>query len=180
MEMNKTLEKVIDAVEEAIKPIIKKGEAMTAAELESLTKSICLIEKIKTIQQMDTDKMNGYENGYSENHYSEQNNSYRRGRSPITGRYVSRDNGVSNNGYYYDVYDAYYNSESPTQYDNGNSSRYYRDYENSTRRYNDANNYSGHSKHDRMIAALETMQDNAKTEHERQFVQEWLNRAKYQ
>ena len=185
MEVNKTLEKVIDAVEEAIRPIIKKGEAMTAAELEWLTKSVCLIETIKKIQQTENEKTNGYQDSYSENSFGD--NSYRRGRSAVTGRYVSRDSGGSgHSGYYNEVYDAYRNgAEVPIhQYDIGNNAGgYYRNYGDSSRRYygsGNAGNYSGHSKHDRMIAALETMQDNAKTEHERQFVQEWLNRAKYQ
>lgn len=168
--MNKTLEKAIDAVEEAIKPIIKKGEAMTAQELESLTKSICLIEKIKGIQRMDDVS---YDNvGYSENYrmYNEPNDySYRRGRSPVTGRYVSRDSGENSNRNYYDE-----NENSNRYYDGeNNSGRSYR--ENGYHHYNNAG-YSGHSKHDKMIAALEHMLDNAQTEHEKNFVKEWLNR----
>lgn len=54
----------------------------------------------------------------------------------------------------------------------------------STRRYYDGHiyrndGYSGHSKRDRMIAALEEMYDNAQSDHERQFVQEWLDRINY-
>ena len=36
--------------------------------------------------------------------------------------------------------------------------------------------YSGHSIKDRMVAKLEEMYDQAKTEHERQIVDEWINR----
>lgn len=36
--------------------------------------------------------------------------------------------------------------------------------------------YSGHSIKDRMVAKLEEMYDQAKSEHERQIVDEWINR----
>lgn len=36
--------------------------------------------------------------------------------------------------------------------------------------------YSGHSIKDRMVARLEDMMDEAKTDHERQTVSEWINR----
>ena len=38
MSTSKMLEKINDAVEEAIRPILGKGAAMTAAELDVLTK----------------------------------------------------------------------------------------------------------------------------------------------
>ena len=112
---------------------------------------------------MSNEKVGSYENGYSENYrnYNEPY-SYERERSPITGRFVSHDNG------------SYSESDNSTGYYDG---RNYRDYGNSTRRYNDSNNYSGHSRHYRMIAALEEMLDNRQTEHERNFVKEWLNRV---
>ena len=99
---------------------------MSPAELELLSKSICVIEKIKNIQQQGGDD-------YSEN-------SYRRGRSRTTGRFVSRDSG------------------------------------NSSRRYYDSSGYSGHSIKDRMVAGLEEMFDEAQSEHEKQVVQDWINR----
>lgn len=171
MEKDKTLEKIRDSIEDAIKPIIKKGESMTPADLESLTKAVCVIEKIKRIEDG-----NYYDHGgYSEdNSYDDNGNSYRRGRSPITGRYVSRDT--------MPVYrDArYYGDDNVTHHDGGNSNRYY-DEGASTRRYYDANNhngYSGHSIQDRMIDQLEKMFDEAKTEHERQTVKEWIRRLR--
>ena len=88
-----------------------------------------------------------------ENEYSE--NSYRRGRSRTTGRYMSRDN--SND--YYD-----------------NSGRNYRDSGNSSRRYNDSSGYSGHSLKDRMIAKLEEMLDDTQSRHEEQFINQWIDR----
>lgn len=83
MSTSKMLEKINDAVEEAIRPILGKGAAMTAAELDVLTKAVCTIEKIKQIEDA--------ENSYSDNSYGDGGNSYRRGRSATTGRYVSRD-----------------------------------------------------------------------------------------
>ena len=50
---NKILDKINDAIEEAIKPILGKGAAMTAAELEVLMKSICAIEKIKQMEDAE-------------------------------------------------------------------------------------------------------------------------------
>lgn len=155
MSSNKILEKINDAVEEAIKPIIAKGSNMTAAELEVLTKAVCTIEKIKQIEEPDISTR--YQEGYSggnnsyapgeENSYDSKN-SYRRGRSSTTGRYVSRD--ISPEGY-------------------------------STRRFYDgsygrSNGYSGHSIRDRMVSQLEKMYDEAQTEHERQTVNEWIRR----
>lgn len=59
--------------------------------------------------------------------------SYRRGRSPVTGRYISRGH---------------------------------------------EDGHSGHSIMDRMIASLESMYDEAKTDHEKQTVSEWINRLR--
>ena len=65
------LEKIRDSIEEAIKPILKKGEAMTPADLESLTKAVCLIEKIKYIEQCEPcedDEGYSYKHGASHGH----------------------------------------------------------------------------------------------------------------
>lgn len=77
--------------------------------------------------------------------------SYRRGRNPMTGRYVSRRMG-----------DSYVMDRMPMH-----EGSY------GTRAYNmDAYDldYSGHSIKDRMVAKLETMVDMAKTDYERQEV----------
>ena len=64
------LEKIRDSIEEAIKPILKKGEAMTPADLESLTKAVCVIEKIKYIEQCEPcDDEDGYSYGHSTRRY---------------------------------------------------------------------------------------------------------------
>lgn len=64
------LDKIRDSIEEAIKPILKKGEAMTPADLESLTKAVCVIEKIKYIKQCEPcDDEDGYSFGHSTRRY---------------------------------------------------------------------------------------------------------------
>lgn len=143
MSTNKTLEKINDAVEEAIRPIIAKGANMNAAELDVLTKAVCTLEKIQQIQEGG-----GSYDDYSRNSYDEEGNSYRRGRSAITGRYVSRD-----------VMPDYEGSTSRRYYDGDRHS-----------------GYSGHSIKDRMIAQLEKMYDDAQTEHERNLVNNWIRR----
>lgn len=50
MESDKILDKISEAIEEAIRPILKKGESMSTADLEVLNKAVCVIEKIKIIQ----------------------------------------------------------------------------------------------------------------------------------
>lgn len=164
MDNDKTLEKIRDSVEDAIRPLIKKGEAMTPADLESLTKAVCIIEKIKRIE-------NGgdFDDAYSENYYDDNGNSYRRGRSPVTGRFVSRDA----------YHDSYHDGGSSNAYHAGTSNRYHDGA--STRRYYDGNSnngYSGHSIQDRMVDRLERMMDEAQSEHERQTVREWINRLR--
>lgn len=148
MGTNKILEKINDAVEEAIRPIISKGASMTAAELDVLTKAVCTIEKIKQIE----DGGNSYDNySRSYNSYDDDGNSYRRGRSSVTGRYVSRD---------------------AMPHFEGSTSRRFYDGEMSR----NGNGYSGHSIKDRMVASLEKMYDDAQTEHERNLVDNWIRR----
>lgn len=178
--MEKTLEHLKETLEDEIKKITKKGD-ITPAELESVQKAVCTIDMIKRMNEGESEgrSMDGsygsyrgysrrnmrfnpmaYEGSYGD--YSERSyndsyddrmyhdggsyrnyrdgrsydnyhgDSYRRGRSPVTGRYISRG-----------------------QYDDG---------------------YSGHSIKDRMVAKLEDMYDEAKTDHERQTVNEWINR----
>ena len=145
MEMNKAIAKAKEKAEDLIRDITKK-EHISPAELEALMKSACLIMKVEGGDGGNGNDDYDYDNAYSERgmsrHYPMDyaEASYRRGRSPVTGQYVSRDS-------------------SRRSYD-GNSSR----------------GYSGHSIQDRMIAKLEDMYDEAHTEHERQVVQDWINR----
>lgn len=146
MSINKTLEKINDALEDAIRPIIAKGANMNAAELDVLTKAVCTIDKIQQIQE------GGSYDDYSRNRsYDESGNSYRRGRSSVTGRYISRD--------------------AMPHFDGSTSRRFY---DGEISRH--GNGYSGHSIKDRMIAQLEKMYDEAQTEHERSLVDVWVRR----
>ena len=162
--MDKTLENLKETLEDEIKKIVKKGD-ITPAELENVQKAVCTIDMIKKMENGQSEGMMegdsyGYSNrmpyhhmpyrdsyndrsygDYSGRHYYHDSygenemyrgDSYRRGRSPVTGRYISRGH-----------------------YDDG---------------------YSGHSIKDRMVAKLESMYDEAKTDHERQTVDEWINR----
>lgn len=167
MSNNNPWQKIKDSIEEAIRPIIKKGEAMTPADLESLTKAVCVLEKISRIEE------GNYFDDYE--HSESDGNSYRRGRSPITGRYVSRDAMP-------DYRDARYFGDGTfvSHNDTGNSNRYYDDGV-SHRRYYDANNhndYSGHSIHDRVIDQLERMMDKAQNDYERQEIRKFIKKAR--
>ena len=142
MSTNKILEKINDAIEEAIRPIVAKGASMNAAELDVLTKAVCTLEKIKQIENGES----GY--SYEGNSYGDDGNSYRRGRSATTGRYVSRD--------------------AMPHYEGGTSRRFYDG--------DSRGGYSGHSIKDRMVAQLEAMYDEAQTDHERQIVNDWIRR----
>ena len=132
--LQQTLQMAIETIEDVIKDITSKKD-ISPAQLEHLSKSVCIIEKLKSMQQQ-------------ENEYSE--NSYRRGRSRTSGRYMSRDN-----------------------------SNDYRDSGNSSRRYYDSSGYSGHSLKDRMIAKLEEMFDDAQSKHEEQYLQQWIDRLSH-
>ena len=141
----KLLEKIGESVSEAIRPNAMKGAAIKPEDLEILNKGICILEKIKKIESLD--KQIEYMDSYGNDSYNSYNsyddgNSYRRGRSATTGRYVSRDSAPYAEGY---------------------SSRRFYDGEHH-------NGYSGHSIKDRMVAQLEKMYDEAQTEHERQTV----------
>ena len=167
--MDKTLEHLKETLEDEIKKIVKKGD-ITSQELDNVKDAVCVIDMI--------DKMSMGENGeggsygysgrnmayrypsYAYGDYSERyrdsygdrmrdgsydyrshdrgsyrydGDSYRRGRSPVTGRYISRGH---------------------------------------------EEGYSGHSIMDRMVASLESMYDEAKTDHEKQTVSEWINRLR--
>ena len=132
--LQQTLQMAIETIEDVIKDITSKKD-ISPAQLEHLSKSVCIIEKLKALEQQ-------------ENEYSE--NSYRRGRSRTSGRYMSRDN-----------------------------SNDYRGSGNSSRRYYDSSGYSGHSLKDRMIAKLEEMFDDAQSKHEEQYLQQWIDRLSH-
>lgn len=139
--MKEALEALKRTLGKEIKTVAEKG-SMTPAELEAVTKAMCLYEMIDERLMLE----GGYDtfrsaDNYSQRYYRDNSmagmnsmnsyympdqmsyNSYARGRSPVTGRYVSRD------------------------YESGRS---------------------GHSIKDRMIDQLERMMDQAGSEYERQ------------
>lgn len=93
---NKALMELKESIEREIKKVTKKAD-ITPGELENMTKALCALETIKRIESMDGGMdgehsgrsyaryyRDGYRDGYADD-------SYRRGRSDVTGRYVSRD-----------------------------------------------------------------------------------------
>lgn len=151
--VDKTLEHLKETLEDEIKKIVKKGD-ITPAELESVQNAVCTIDMINKMggqdemsygyseRNMSYDAMPSYgrydiRGSYGDRMYHDDyrdgGSSYRRGRSPVTGRYISRGS-----------YDG----------------------------------YSGHSIMDRMVAKLESMYDEAQTDHERQVVEQWINRLR--
>lgn len=85
------------------------------------------------------------------------------------GEYADDDEGYSSRNYWISSYD-----HPMRYYDNRNGNQSYARGRYSSRSYD--NNYSGHSIKDRMVSQLESMYDEAKTEHERQIVDEWIKR----
>ena len=72
-----------------VEKIVQKGD-LTPGELENIYKATCIAEKLTKIQDMDGEMSYGNYGRYGD--YSE-----RRGRSPVTGRYISR--GMNRGGY---------------------------------------------------------------------------------
>ena len=77
--LQETLQMARETIEDVIKGITSKDD-ISPAQLEHLSKAVCIIEKLKSLQ----------DNDYSES-------SYRRGTSRTSGRFTSRD---SSQGYY--------------------------------------------------------------------------------
>ena len=144
---SKVLEKTRKAVEEHLQMIIRKNSNMTPMDIDIITKDICALEALKRIENVGAE-------GYSEESSSNSGNSYARGRSRTTGRFVSRD--AYHDGSYYGE------SNSSRTYDGGSGN----------------SGYSGHSIQDRMIDRLERMADEAQTDNERKTVHEWIQRLR--
>lgn len=93
--MEKRYESIMDLLEKEIDKIIKKGD-ITPVELESLYKCVCVIEKIKMMEESGEEYSDGYSEAYGR--YSMPYwNQYEGGRSRTSGRYMSR--GRRGNGY---------------------------------------------------------------------------------
>lgn len=92
----KTLDELNEMIEKELKKLVTKGD-LSPSELEAAEKAVCLMEKIIMLR----------EGGYSQDmRYPIHDGSFERGRSPRTGRYVSRD------GRYYDPYSMGYSGHS--------------------------------------------------------------------
>jgi hypothetical protein len=147
----KCMQSVEEILEKELRAEMKKivdAGAFAPGQSKTLCEAVDLMLKMNEYEDRNMGMMEGY--------------SERRGRSPMTGRYVSRD-------YRDGSYDPYtmrggYNvggSYGGVGYVRGS--------------YDDPYNggsygmgYSGHSINDRMIAALEGMVDNAKSDYEKQ------------
>lgn len=108
-ELTSELSKVVKLAKKEVDKIVAKGD-LTPGELESVYKLACIAEKLTMLEGMDGEEMAyGYGQyamnpmGMYGNQYGDYGNGYgyseRRGRSPVTGRYISRgmsmDNGYS-------------------------------------------------------------------------------------
>lgn len=133
MNLEQNLDSLENLLNEQIAKIANKGD-ITPTELENMTKTLCLLEKIKD-----------YKEDYN---WSEEE-----GRSQMSRRYVG------------DMIPSRYSMNEYGARSHRRHSSYSRD-----------RGYSGHSIKDRMIAKLESMYDEAQTDHERQIVDEWIDR----
>ena len=104
MELIKSAEKLL---EKKIRKIVDKGD-MTSSELDNLKKALCVADMLNNMQNGmpagDGENSYGYSNGWNMNirrmnempyEYGMPTDSYGRGRSPVTGRYISRGTGVT-------------------------------------------------------------------------------------
>ena len=156
--MEKT-EKILESIEEEICTLLKK-QPMTLQDVEMLSKLTDSMKDVATASGMkdyvdavlETDDGMSYAVKMPKVSY----NSFARGRSPFTGRFVSRDGVPMGNSV------------------GMNSMTYSRDYSNGmgdmSRRYDGG--YSGHSVNDRMIASLEKEMDRAETEYEKKQIRD--------
>lgn len=162
--MDKAIEMSKEKIAEELKRFAKK-EVLTPEEVKCYGEFIDMAKDISTIEGMGSyvdhlgDEYKMSERGGS--YYGTPTMSNTRGRSPITGRFVSRD---SNMGH---------NSPVQSSYDRGYDDGYSDARADMTRTsYDDMR--SGHSIKDRMIANLEQMYANAPTDHERQVIDKWI------
>lgn len=103
---NKVLESAEDMVLEEIRKVVRKGE-IQPNEWDNFKNAMCILTDICKIHHYDNqDEMRYPENEYSGRAYptthmygiephGKMTASYERGRSPVTGRYISRGDGYS-------------------------------------------------------------------------------------
>ena len=139
----------LEALEREIKGITKK-ETMSPTEVSNMKEALCAAKSIMDIiGELPKDAGDNASNGYSSSYAVRPGFKH---ESEYSGAYFPRE-----------VYSGY-----PYSYRRGRSAttgRYVSRGEHGTS-YGD--DYSGHSINDRMVAAMEDMYDEAKTDHERQ------------
>lgn len=86
--MSETLEKLEKILEMELDKIAAKG-TITPAELESATKAVCLMEKIKMVEDMDLGS--SYSRGNYNSYRQGQSNRYYRNSNMYPGDYYSQD-----------------------------------------------------------------------------------------
>ena len=114
--MEKTLQSVKDMLEDEIKKIVKKGD-ISANELANLEKAVCIADRVdEMLSRSEEGSSYGMDGMYSSRRmyprmmYGDEDamQSGRRGRSPVTGRYVSRGmDPYYGRGYYDDMSTGY-------------------------------------------------------------------------
>lgn len=140
---SEVIEKLDKMVEKELHKIVEKGD-ITPIEVDNATKAMCLLEKIKHYSEGD------YEDAYSQSYRGMPryyDNSYARGRSPMTGRYISRDNGMNSMMGNSNGYNMRGNGSYSWENDNG------------------------------MMDNLENMRGQARSEQERRMLDHWIDNA---
>lgn len=139
-----TLRRLDELIDREVLKIVDKGD-MSLSELEIVDKAVCISEKIDNLNK--SRGMNG-PMGFSE----------MRGRDPMTGRYMSRSDGMmSNGGYYMGSYGMMPEPSMPHAVV-GNSY-----------------GYSGHSLKDRLYKAMEREYEHAASQEEKDMIQKYMH-----
>ena len=153
--MEKTYECLKDTLEEQVKLISKKGDKITQDEMMSLYYALKSLDKIDELMEKDMEVSGKeYNEGYHGNYM--RNSRYSRGYS--NGYSDGYNDGHMSNGNRSPVTGKYI-SQNPTD-----NRMYYGDH------------MYGHSIKDRMIAKIETMYDEAKSDHEKQVIANTISR----
>lgn len=150
--MEKTYECLKDTLKEQVRLLSKKGDKITQEEMMSLYYALKSLDKIDELMEKEMESEEKYSEGYS--HGTRYSRGYSRG--------------------YSDGYSDGHNGNMMKN-DNSNRSPVTGRYISNGRNYYGDHMY-GHSIKDRMIAKLETMYDEANSEHERQVVENTINR----
>lgn len=147
--MHKEIEEFNHILEKDLKEELQKVNSagtIDPNEVKTITDAVKLMVKLKEYEAWCDGEMNGRSYG---------DYSYRRGRNPMNGQYVSRGHDYGRMSYNGPYESPMWGNGSRASYDMG---------------------YSGHSINDRMIARLEQMMDEADSDFERQKIQEAIGR----